>query len=57
MRLSQPAIVSAAEGADIEFTGRVKSLDAETRSGVVVVAAKSGRQKIFGMATLNVRFR
>jgi len=57
VRLSQPAVVSAAEGAEIEFTGRIKSLDPETRSGVVIVAAKSGGQKIFGMATLNVRFR
>ena len=57
VRLSQPAIVSAAEGADIEFTGRIKSLDPATRSGVVLVAAKSGGRKIFGLATLNVRFR
>jgi hypothetical protein len=57
VRLSAPAIVSAAEGADIEFGGRIKSLDPETRSGVVIVAAKSGGQKIFGMATMNVRFR
>jgi acyl dehydratase len=57
VRLSQPAIVSAAEGADIEFSGRVKSLDPATRSGVVLVAARSGGRKIFGMATLNVRFR
>ncbi|HTZ13197.1 MAG TPA: fused (3R)-hydroxyacyl-ACP dehydratase subunits HadA/HadB [Mycobacterium sp.] len=57
VRLSQPAVVSAAEGADIEFSGRIKSLDPATRSGVVIVAAKSGGQKIFGMATLNVRFR
>ncbi|OMC17358.1 MULTISPECIES: fused (3R)-hydroxyacyl-ACP dehydratase subunits HadA/HadB [unclassified Mycobacterium] len=57
VRLSQPAVVSAAEGADIEFSGRVKSLDPATRSGVVIVAAKSGGQKIFGMATMNVRFR
>ncbi|MDT5093522.1 MAG: hypothetical protein QOH60_2885 [Mycobacterium sp.] len=57
VRLSQPAIVSATEGADIEFSGRIKSLDPETRSGVVIVAAKSGGQKIFGMATLNIRFR
>ncbi|WP_343709281.1 fused (3R)-hydroxyacyl-ACP dehydratase subunits HadA/HadB [Mycobacterium sp.] len=57
VRLSQPAIVSAAEGADIEFSGRIKSLDPETRSGVVVVAAKSDGRKIFGLATLNVRFR
>jgi acyl dehydratase len=57
IRLSQPAIVSAAEGADIEFSGKIKSLDPETRSGVVVVGAKSDGRKIFGLATLNVRFR
>jgi acyl dehydratase len=56
VRLSQPAIVSAAEGADIEYSGRIKSLDPETRSGVVIVAAKSGGRKIFGLATLEVRF-
>jgi acyl dehydratase len=57
IRLSQPAIVSAKEGADIEYSGRIKSLDPATRSGVVILGAKSGGQKIFGMATLNVRFR
>lgn len=57
VRLSQPAIVSAKEGCDIEFSGRIKSLDPQTRSGVVVVAAKSAGRKIFGLATMNVRFR
>lgn len=57
VRLSAPAIVSATEGADIEFSGRIKSLDPATRSGVVVVGAKSGGKKIFGLATVNVRFR
>jgi acyl dehydratase len=57
VRLSAPAIVSAKEGADIEFSGKVKSLDAATRSGVVIVGAKSGGRKIFGLATMNVRFR
>ena len=38
VRLSAPAIVSATEGADIEFSGRIKSLDPATRSGVVIVA-------------------
>ena len=56
VRLSAPAIVSAKEGADIEFSGRIKSLDPETRSGVVLVAAKSAGRKIFGLATVNVRF-
>ena len=57
VRLSAPAIVSAKEGADIELSGRIKSLDPETRTGVVLVAAKSGGRKIFGLATLQVRFR
>jgi acyl dehydratase len=57
VRLSQPVIVSAAEGADIEFSGRIKSLDPATRTGVAIVAAKSGGRKIFGLATSNIRFR
>jgi len=57
VRLSQPAIVSATEGTDIEFSGRVKSLDPTTRIGVIIVAAKSGGRKIFGLATVHVRFR
>lgn len=57
VRLSQPAVVSAAEGADIEYSGKVKSLDPETRTGVLLVGAKSAGKKIFGLATLTVRFR
>ena len=57
VRLSQPAIVSATEGCDIEFSGRITALDPETRSGVVIVGAKSDGRKIFGLATLDVRFR
>ncbi|NDK92170.1 (R)-hydratase [Gordonia desulfuricans] len=56
VRLSQPAIVSAAEGGDIEYSGRIKSLDPETRTGVVIVVAKSGGRKIFGLATMTIRF-
>jgi acyl dehydratase len=57
VRLSAPAVVSATEGAAIEFSGRIKALDPATRSGVVIVAAKSSGKKIFGLATLDVRFR
>jgi acyl dehydratase len=57
VRLSAPAIVSAKEGADIEFSGKIKSLDPATRTGVILVAAKSENRKIFGLATLHVRFR
>jgi hypothetical protein len=56
VRLSAPAIVTATAGCDIEFSGRIKSLDQETRSGVILVAAKSEGKKIFGLATMNLRF-
>ncbi|MGY1988926.1 fused (3R)-hydroxyacyl-ACP dehydratase subunits HadA/HadB [Mycolicibacterium fortuitum] len=56
VRLSQPAIVSAKEGCDIEFSGKIKSLDPETRTGVIMLAAKSEGKKIFGLATLNICF-
>lgn len=55
VRLSQPAVVPA-EGTEIEYSGRIKSLDPQTRTGVVIVAAKSGGRKIFGLATANIRF-
>ncbi len=57
VRLSAPAVVSAKEGADIEFSGKIKSLDPQTRTGVILIGAKSGDKKIFGLATLHVRFR
>ena len=56
VRLSAPAIVPADGRGDIEYTGRIKSLDPDTRSGVVIIGAKSVDKKIFGMATMNVRF-
>jgi len=57
VRLSAPTVVSAAEGADIEFSGRIKSLDPQSRTGVVLVAAKSDGRKIFGLAIMDIRFR
>ena len=56
VRLSAPAIVPADGRGDIEFSGRIKSLDPETRSGVVILVAKSAGKKIFGMATVEMRF-
>ena len=56
VRLSAPAIVPADGHGDIEYGGRIKSLDAESRSGVVILTAKAYDKKIFGMATLGLRF-
>jgi acyl dehydratase len=56
VRLSQPAVVPADGGADIEYSGKIKSLDPQTRTGIVLVGAKSQGRKIFGLATVNIRF-
>lgn len=55
VRLSNYTVVAADTAGTVEFTGRVKSVDPETRSAVVVIIAKSAGRKIFGLATANVR--
>lgn len=56
VRLSAPAIVPADGRGDIAYGGKIKSLNPETRSGTVILTAKANDKKIFGMATLDVRF-
>ncbi|MFC4376398.1 fused (3R)-hydroxyacyl-ACP dehydratase subunits HadA/HadB [Nocardia halotolerans] len=56
VRLSNYTIVDR-EGGQIEYTGRVKSLDPATRTAVIAIVAKSGGRKIFGLATADLRFR
>jgi acyl dehydratase len=38
------------KGADIAFTGRVKSVEAETNSVTIAISATTGGKKIFGRA-------
>jgi acyl dehydratase len=57
VRLSNYTVVDARMGGQIEYSGRVKSLDPATRSAVVAIVAKSAGRKIFGLATANVQFR
>ncbi|GGK36663.1 fused (3R)-hydroxyacyl-ACP dehydratase subunits HadA/HadB [Nocardia camponoti] len=57
VRLSNTVVVDAVAGGEIEYTGRVKSLDAEARTAVIAIVAKSGGRKIFGLATSELRFR
>ncbi|MFF2084161.1 fused (3R)-hydroxyacyl-ACP dehydratase subunits HadA/HadB [Nocardia sp. NPDC058176] len=56
VRLSAPTVVGRT-GGQVEYTGRVKSLDPETRTAVIAIVAKSGGRKIYGLATANLRFR
>ncbi|MTE15344.1 fused (3R)-hydroxyacyl-ACP dehydratase subunits HadA/HadB [Nocardia aurantiaca] len=55
VRLSNYTVVDARSVSSVEFTGRVKSLDPQTRTAVVVIVAKSNGRKIFGLATAEVR--
>ncbi len=55
VRLSNYTIVEAASAGSVEFTGRIKSVDPDTRTAVIVIVAKSAGRKIFGLATADVR--
>ncbi|MFF3573038.1 fused (3R)-hydroxyacyl-ACP dehydratase subunits HadA/HadB [Nocardia jiangxiensis] len=55
VRLSNYAAIEATSAGSVEFTGRVKSVDPDTRTAVVVIVAKSAGRKVFGLTTANVR--
>ncbi|EFV12137.1 MaoC/PaaZ C-terminal domain-containing protein [Segniliparus rugosus] len=56
VRFVSPVLVYANKPAQLEFTGKVKSLDPQTRRGVVQVAATSAGKKIFGKSLASVQF-
>lgn len=55
VRFTSPVYVPADRPAEIEYTGKVKSVDPETRTAVVAIVAKSEGRKIFGRATATVQ--
>ncbi|MFC9435220.1 fused (3R)-hydroxyacyl-ACP dehydratase subunits HadA/HadB [Nocardia sp. NPDC057030] len=55
VRLSNYTVIDARSSGSVEFSGRIKSLDPETRTAVVVIVAKSAGRKVFGLATADVR--
>ncbi|MFF7938999.1 fused (3R)-hydroxyacyl-ACP dehydratase subunits HadA/HadB [Nocardia gamkensis] len=55
VRFTSPVYVGSDEAAEIEYTGKVKSVDPETRTAVVAIVAKSAGKKIFGRATATVQ--
>jgi acyl dehydratase len=55
VRFTSPVYVPADALAEIEYTGKVKSMDPETRTAVVAMVAKSEGRKIFGRATATVQ--
>lgn len=56
VRFTSPVYVPADHSAAIDFTGKVKSLDPETRRGTIALTAKQGDRKIFGRAIAVVQF-
>ncbi|MFF0489687.1 fused (3R)-hydroxyacyl-ACP dehydratase subunits HadA/HadB [Nocardia sp. NPDC003482] len=55
VRFTSPVYVPADRPAQIEYTGKVKSVDPATRTAVVAIVAKSEGRKIFGRATATVQ--
>ncbi|MFD6350698.1 fused (3R)-hydroxyacyl-ACP dehydratase subunits HadA/HadB [Nocardia tengchongensis] len=55
VRFTSPVYVPIDHPAAIEYTGKVKSVDPETRTAVVAIVAKSEGRKIFGRATATVQ--
>lgn len=56
VRFTSPVYVPADDSAALDFTGKVKSLDPETRQGVIAIVAKQGDRKIFGRAQARIQF-
>nr|WP_067700157.1 fused (3R)-hydroxyacyl-ACP dehydratase subunits HadA/HadB [Nocardia jejuensis] len=55
VRFTSPVYVPVDKPAEIEYTGKVKSVDPDTRTAVVAIVAKSEGRKIFGRATATVQ--
>jgi len=55
VRFTSSVYVREDEAAQVEYTGKVKSLDEESKTAVVAIVARSEGKKIFGRATATVR--
>lgn len=55
VRFTSPVYVSPDKPAEVEYTGKIKSVDPETRTAVVAITARSEGKKIFGRATATVQ--
>lgn len=55
VRFTSPVYVDPQKAAEIEYTGKVKSVDAESKTAVVAITAKFEGRRIFGRATATVK--
>lgn len=56
VRFTGMVFVPAAEKAEVVFTAKVKSLNAEDKTGQIALVAKQDDRKIFGRAIATVQF-
>ncbi|ADG99162.1 MaoC domain protein dehydratase [Segniliparus rotundus DSM 44985] len=56
VRFVSPVLVPANRPAELEFSGKVKSLDPQARRGVIQIAATSAGKKVFGKSLATVQF-
>lgn len=56
VRFTSPLYVPADGSAELDFTGKVKSLDPQTRRGTITIVAKQGDRRIFGRAQAVIQF-
>ncbi|EFV12139.1 fused (3R)-hydroxyacyl-ACP dehydratase subunits HadA/HadB [Segniliparus rugosus] len=56
VRFVSPVLVPADSAAEIVFSGKIRSLDAATRTGVVALTAVANEKKIFGKALATIQF-
>lgn len=55
VRFTSPVFVESHKAAEVEFTGKVKSVDDETKTVVIAIVAKFEGKRIFGRATATVQ--
>lgn len=55
-RFTSPWYVPATRPGVVEFSGKIKSLNPEDKTGVIVVNAKQDDRRIFGKTTFTVQF-
>ncbi|TSD95151.1 (3R)-hydroxyacyl-ACP dehydratase subunit HadB [Skermania sp. ID1734] len=55
VRFTSMVYVDPHKAAEVEYTGKVKSMDAETKTAVVAITAKFEGKRIFGRATATVQ--
>ena len=56
VRFSAMVYVPADQKAELQYSGKIKSLDPETKTGVVFLTVKQGERKIFGKPIATVQF-